>query len=57
MSKQNINVVIVDDSRAGKCDVGCGMDWSSDEAIAVAGRSIGERFGNRVNLEYIDLFV
>lgn len=53
--KQGIQIVIVDDSKTGECDAGCGVDWSSLEVIALAERQIRDRFGDRVRLEYLDL--
>ena len=55
MSKQDIQVVIVDDSKSEKCDTKCGVDWSSAEAITLANQRIRDKFGDRVQLEYIDL--
>ena len=53
--KQTIQVTIVDDSQGVKCDALCGVDWSSTEAIALATKRIKEQFGDRVQLEYLDL--
>jgi len=55
LSKQDIQVIIVDDSKGKKCDANCGVDWSSAEAITLANQRIKDRFGDRVQLEYIDL--
>ena len=50
-----IQVIIADDSRGEKCDAHCGIDWSSPEVIALAGQRIKERFGDKIQLEYLDL--
>ncbi len=54
-TKHNIQVTIVDDSAGEKCDARCGVDWSSVEAIALATERIKDRFGDRIQLEYLDL--
>ena len=53
--KQSILVIIADDSMGEKCDVHCGMDWSSGETISLATKRIKDRFGDRIQLEYLDL--
>ena len=55
MSKHDIQSVIVDDSKAEKCDAECGVDWSSAESIALASRQIKDRFGKEIELDYLDL--
>ena len=55
MSKHDIQIVIVDDSKGEKCDAHCGVDWSSAESIALASRQIKDRFGEEIKLAYIDL--
>ena len=55
MSEHNIQVVIINDKGAGKCDASCGVDWSSTEVTALADQQIKARFGDRVQLEYLDL--
>ncbi len=55
MSKQDIQIVIVDDSKVKKCETNCGVDWSSAEVITLAKQRIKDRFADRVQLEYIDL--
>ena len=52
---QDIEVVIVDDTKVEKCDADCGVDWSSKEAITSAEQRIKDRFGDKVQLEYLDL--
>ena len=53
--KDVINIVIVDDSTAERCEVQCGEDWYAAETLALARQRIEERFGSKVHLEYIDL--
>ena len=53
--KHTIRVIILDDSQGMKCDALCGVDWSSTEAISLAAERIKEQFGDRVQLEYLDL--
>ncbi|MFC1984270.1 hypothetical protein ACFLVO_04605 [Chloroflexota bacterium] len=53
--KHNIHVTVVDDSKNEKCDAHCGVDWSSVEAVTLAGQRIKDRFGDNIQLEYLDL--
>ena len=53
--KNTIQITIVDDSKGEKCDAHCGIDWSSAEAIALASQRINDRFGDKIQLEYLDL--
>lgn len=53
--RDTIKITIADDTKAERCDAECGMDWSSAEVFALGSRRIEERFGNRVQLEYIEL--
>ena len=55
LSKHAIQVTIVDDSKGEKCDAHCGADWASTEVIALASQRIKERFGDKIELEYLDL--
>ncbi len=55
MIKSEIQIIIIDDSSIKKCDASCGIDWSSAEAIALANQQIKARFGDRVELKYLDL--
>ncbi len=50
-----IQITIVDDSKGEKCNAHCGVDWSSAEAIALASQRIKDRFGGKIQLEYLDL--
>jgi len=53
--KDSIKITIVDDSRRQECDAGCGVDWSSPETIALASQRIKDRFGDKIQLVYLDL--
>ncbi len=55
MVKPTIQVTIVDDSKGERCNVDCGVDWSSTEVTTLTSRRIKERFGDRVELKYVDL--
>ena len=55
MIERALQVVVVDDSKGEKCDARCGVDWSSVEAVNLASQRIKERFGDRIQLEYLDL--
>ena len=55
MTKHAIQITIVDGSSGQKCDVDCGLDWSSAETIALARQRIEERFGDTVQMEYVDM--
>jgi len=50
-----MQITVIDDSKAEKCEAHCGIDWSSKEAITLIDQRIKERFGGRVKLEYLDL--
>ncbi len=50
-----IQVTIIDDSRREECEAKCGIDWSSPEALALAKQRIKDRFGAKIQLEYLDL--
>ena len=53
--RRAIQITIIDDSKGEKCDAHCGVDWSSAEAIALASQRIKDRFGAKIQLEYLDL--
>jgi len=55
LNKPKIQIIILDDSTRRVCDADCGEDWSSPEAIALAHQRIIDRFGDNIQLEYIDL--
>jgi disulfide oxidoreductase YuzD len=49
-----IRVTIIDDSREERC-AQCGMDCSTTEALAFTREKLRERYGDTVELEYLDL--
>ncbi len=53
--EHTIQITIIDDSRGEKCDAYCGEDWSSPEALALAKQRIKDRFGDKIELQYLDL--
>ncbi len=55
MAKHDIKITIVNDSRRQECGAECGTDWSSPEAMALANQRIKGRFGNGVQLAYLDM--
>lgn len=55
MSKEPLAVIVLDDTSAGKCEAGCGTDWSKDEARVAAASALQARFGQRVTLSFCDL--
>ncbi len=55
LNKQPIQITIVDDSKSEKCEAHCGIDWSSAEAIALATKRTIDRFGDKIQLDYLDL--
>ena len=55
MEEATIEISIIDESSRRDCDAGCGTDWSSPDAVALATRQIENRFGSEVRLEYSDL--
>lgn len=54
MVKHTIKTIIVDNSKGEKCNARCGIDWSSAEVLARAREEINNRFGDGVQLEYLD---
>ena len=55
MIKHAIQITIIGDSLQEKCDAGCGEDWSSPETLALARQRIKDRFGDKIQLQYLDL--
>lgn len=55
MSENSIEITIINDSRRVECEAGCGTDWSSPDALALASQRIRERFGKEIKPTYIDL--
>ena len=55
MNKHNIEIIILDNRKLAECDAGCGIDWSKEEAMTLAGQRLAGRFGDGVQLKYVDL--
>ena len=55
MAGNLVEINIIDDTSRRDCDIDCGTDWSSEEAVVLANRQIESRFGIETRLEYIDL--
>jgi len=55
LSKYDIQVTIINDSRRQECEAECGIDWSSSEAVALASQRTKDRFGDKIQLAYLDL--
>ena len=53
--EHTIQITIIDDSKSNKCDINCGLDWSSAKTIALASQQVKDRFGDKIQLEYLDL--
>ena len=54
MAPDGIRVVVLGGSAPGECEAGCGTDWSAAESISLASERIRERFGQEIDIEYID---
>jgi disulfide oxidoreductase YuzD len=55
LPENTIQITILNDSRQEECEAGCGVDWSSLEATTLAIQRIKDRFGEEIQLEYLDL--
>ena len=55
MIKNTIQVTILDDSSKEKCEASCGEDWTAPESFALANQRIKDRFGDKIQLEYLNL--
>jgi len=55
LTEATVTISIINESSRRDCDAGCGTDWSSPDAVALAARQIKDRFGNEARLEYLDL--
>lgn len=55
MPEPTIQITILNDSRQEECEAACGIDWSSSEATSLASQRIKDRFGEEIQLEYVDL--
>ena len=54
-AKDTIRITILDDTRKQECEAACGEDWSLPETLALANQRIKDRFGEKAQLEYLDL--
>jgi len=55
LAEHDIQITIINDSRRVECEAECGIDWSSPEALTLATRRIKDRFGDKIQLAYLDL--
>ncbi len=55
MTTININATIVLNAAAPSCEDDCGLDWSKKEQQIQAIKEVEERFGGKVQLEFIDI--
>ena len=51
-----IRITVLDDRRSEECQVGCGIDWASPETMALVSQRIKDAFGDRVEIEYLNMF-
>ena len=54
MPKQ-IEVTIINDPARQDCDVSCGTDWSLSDSRELAEEQVTNRFGEEVQLTFLDL--
>ena len=52
---KDIKVTIVNDPARQDCDASCGTDWSLRDSLELAEEQIKNRFGDDVQLTYLDL--
>ena len=55
LTEFTMQITIVDDNKGNKCEVNCGMDWSSADTIALASQQMKDRFGDGIQLKYLNL--
>jgi len=56
MSKPiKVTIVYNSKSKSEECDAYCGIDWASAEAATMVSQRVKERFGDRIQMEYLDL--
>ncbi len=53
--KHAMQILVLDNSEGEQCDVHCGVDWSSAETITLAKQRIKDGYGDKIQLEYLDL--
>lgn len=51
----SVQVTIVDDAKAEKCEGHCGLDFSSPQALEELAELLNKLYGEDVQLEYLDL--
>jgi disulfide oxidoreductase YuzD len=51
----SIRVAVLDDAKAKKCEGHCGLDFSSPEAVEEVAKLLNKLYGEKVQLEYLDL--
>ncbi|MBI4284510.1 MAG: hypothetical protein HY670_01240 [Chloroflexi bacterium] len=54
-SKAPLTVTIAASRQAESCEAACGLDWTAAENAALARQRVKERFGERVQMEFLDL--
>jgi hypothetical protein len=52
--KPVVRLTIVGNSRAPLCQVECGPNWSLPETLGRARQEIRQRFGHRIEIDYVD---
>jgi hypothetical protein len=50
-----MRITIVEDSARKPCEAGCATDWTAAETIGAAKAKIRATFGDRVDLDFVDL--
>ena len=55
MKGKPLTIAIIDDSRGDKCEGECGVDWTLDASRSAAREELRTRFGERIDLEFLDL--
>ncbi|MDD5082018.1 MAG: hypothetical protein PHU08_01465 [Dehalococcoidales bacterium] len=54
-NQRTIQVLIAGNRNETQCNVECGQDWATAETITLARERAQDRFGDRIQLEYVDL--
>jgi hypothetical protein len=57
LSGDTVEINIIDDTSRRDCDINCGTDWSSEEAVILADQQIKSRFGTEARLKYWQLTI
>jgi hypothetical protein len=50
-----VTIVYNSKSKSKECGAYCGVDWALPEAATVASQRVKERFGDRIQMEYLDV--